>query len=286
MSRAVSMKIPLLVKFTGNEADYHKLPAYEAIESLRGIALSAMMITYYAQEGVVRHRKFEQKKFEFNLLTQRQGSFETLFELVVNPVTMEFFKGVLQNVTSEGLVSFIQSVYRRSIGLEAAPEIDDLEAEGKLNSGDIMALVDAIEPSIRGAHRSIDYGAQNVIIITGNNNTVNLNSVSKTYVNSSTVSEEIKAKLLSVGSFNANSGCGRVFDLEEGRTIPFEIATDADRLTVDAILKSLNSYARKRRLGDKLSSAAAIQYRPILSPDGKTKKIKILRARDDTNKLT
>lgn len=97
---------------------------------------------------------------------------------------------------------------------------------------------------------------------------------------------ELRVKLFSVASFNANQGTGRAFDLEEGRSIPFRLKPDADRLTVDTLLSSISSYTKKRRLGDDhLRSAIAIIYTCVRAVDGRVKKITIDRARSDISQL-
>jgi len=93
------------------------------------------------------------------------------------------------------------------------------------------------------------------------------------------IDNEIRIKLFSIGSFNANQGTGRAFDLDEGRSIPFELAPNIDRMSVNTILGSINSYAIRRRLGDNLNSAIAIQYTCIKAADGRVKKMRVFGAR-------
>lgn len=279
------MRSIIITRFSGGIADEHKLPAYDAIQSLYGISRALLITTNYLVEGRVRHRRFEEIGFEFDLIAQRPGSFDTVFAIVTDPGTMKIAVDLGTAITASFICDFLKSIFQRSVGQDAAPAIEDLETEGKLRSGDLGALVEAIEPSMREAHMVVGRGAQNIVIIKGDNNIVSLDRHTKNYVNTSIDDDRLAAKLFSIASFNANSGYGRAFDYEEGRTIPFVLSSDADRTTIDNILTSFSSYARRRRLGDDLSSAVALQYRATRSVDGRVKRIRVLRARAELRSL-
>ncbi|HEY1942648.1 MAG TPA: hypothetical protein VGH40_11050 [Roseiarcus sp.] len=279
------MRELLVAKFDGQASEQHKLPAYEAVQSLYGIARSVLIITNYVAEGRVRRKEFNPEGFELNIIAQRAGSFETVFELVTDPMSMTIIGGLGLSVAGNFVTDVIKSVFQRAIGKQAQPDIEALESSGKLSGGDMAALVDAIEPAMKNAHRSVNKGASNIFIIAGDGNYVTLNQASKDYVNSSIRDERIRAKLFSVASFNANSGYGRAFDYEEGRTIPFVMQHDADRKTIDTILGSMSSYARRRHLGDDLRTAVAFQYRATLSVDGRVKMLNLMKARQEISDL-
>jgi hypothetical protein len=279
------MRSTIIARFSGDVADEHKLPAYDAIQSLYGITRALLITTNYLVEGRVRHRRFEEIGFGFDLIAQRPGSFDTVFAIVTDPGTMKIAVELGIAITGSFICDFLKSIFQRSVGQDAAPAIEDLETEEKLRSGDLGALVEAIEPSMREAHMVVGRGAQNIVIIKGDNNIVSLDRHTKDYVNTSIDDERLGAKLFSIASFNANSGYGRAFDYEEGRTIPFVLSSDADRTTIDNILTSFSSYARRRRLGDDLFSAVALQYRATRSVDGRIKRIRVLRARAELRSL-
>jgi hypothetical protein len=269
----------LIAKFEGDLAQQAKLPAYEATQSLYGIARSALIATNYLAEGRVRRRDFSPNGFELNIITNRPGSFETVFELVTDPTTMAILGALGLSVAGNFATDFIKSMWRRATGQRADPIIEELEASGSLSGGDLAAVIDAIEPAMRETHKSIGYGANSIVIISGDHNVVSFNGRTKEYVNSSTLDDAIQAKLFSIGSFNANSGYGRAFDLEEGRTIAFQLAQGVDRTTINTILSSISSYARRRRLGDEIASAIALRYNAVVSTDGRVKKLIVLGAR-------
>lgn len=273
------MRELLVAKFVGGLAAQHKLPAYEATQSLYGIARSALIATNYLAEGRVRRKEFSADTYQINMVANRPGSFETVFEVITDPATMSVLGAVGLGVAGNFATDFIRSMWRRAVGQPADPGVEQLETEGKLNAGDLAAVVDAIEPSMREAHKSIGHGANSIIIIRGDHNVVTFNQGTKEYVNTSILDDSPQVKLFSIGSFNANSGYGRAFDLEEGRTIPFQLARDVDRTTVNTILSSFTSYTRRKRLGDELASAIALKYTSVVSADDRVKKLIIIAAR-------
>ena len=275
----------IIAKFIGDEADAHRLPAYEAVQSLYGISRSLLILTNYLAEGRVRRKDFSPQGFELNIVTQREGSFETLFEIIANPAFLQILSNIGVNVGTKFLNDFLRSMFKQTVGQPSEPVIEELVRDGKIKSGDLLALSDAIEPAMRSAHLSIGRGASKIIVITGDNNTVNLDNVTKRYVNESISDPTERIKLFSVSSFNANSRDGRAFDLEEGRSIPFKLQVDADRTTVNAILESMASYARKRTFGDNLPSAVAFKYHSVLSVDQKLKKMILIKARQNLQDL-
>jgi hypothetical protein len=191
---------------------------------------------------------------------------------------MSVVSAVGLGVAGNFIHDFIKTMFRRSVGLGAEESVERLERAGSLNPGDSAALVEAIEPAMREAHSSVGKGAHDIFIINGDHNVINLNSRTKSYVYSSIEDNSVYTKIFSIGSFNANSGHGRAFDFEEGRTIPFQLAGKVDRETIEFITDSISSYAF-RRIGDNLESAIALLYKVTLAQDGRVKKLHVFKAR-------
>ncbi|WP_186399025.1 hypothetical protein [Stappia sp. P2PMeth1] len=277
------------VKFEGGLAEFHKIPAYDGTKSLEGLTRSLMIVSTYLVEGRVRRKNFGQVPLHFHLTAHRPGSFDVLYEIAY---TAAVYGGpvLAGGVASNLLTDLLKTIFRRVTGADADQEtpetVQHLEAE---RGGDVAALAEAIEPSVRLAHNVINHGVVNINI---NQNAappaaplVQLNAETKRYVWENVINDEIRVRLFSVGSFNANQGTGRAFDLELGRSIPFELANNVDRITVDTLLQSISSYTRTRRLGDDLRSAIAIRYTSVDSVDGRLKKIRILSARNEMRDL-
>ncbi len=274
----------LEVNFEGDVADENILPAYQGLQSLHGITRANLIIANYIAEGRVRRRDFDFSPVRFNLIASRPGSFETLFDLSVQaaPIIASIGLGVAGNLVSD----LIKIVYARVTGT-AEPNSSDVDLLEEKRSGDIAALVEAIEPSIRQGHNIINYGAINITINnSGKGERLSkLTPATKKFVWESIINESTRAKLFSIGSFNANNGTGRAYDLEEGRSIPFELDQEVDRQSVTALLRSISSYAIRRRLGDDLRSAVAIKYTSIDANDGRLKKLRIHKVRAELSDL-
>lgn len=273
----------ILIKFEGGLAEAHKLPAYNAAQSLVGISRSLIIPAAYLEDGRVRYRNLgNTRAFQLNMLAQRPGSYETLLEFLMNPVVMAVLVALGVDVTKDTAKSIIYSIFKRCIGQKATEQVEELEATGKLNAGDMAALVEAIEPAMRDAHTVVGNGAANIFIISGGKNVVHLNAATKSYVHTSVDDDEVLQKDFSIASFNANTGNGRAFDYEAGHTFPFVLDEDSDAQTINAIAESMRRYAHTRRLGSDLKSRVSLKYSAVYSPDGRVKKIRIFEARAAT----
>lgn len=275
------------VKFEGDLADDHKIPAYEGAKSLQGLSRSLLMVSNYLVEGKVRRKNFERIPIEFNLIAHQPGSFETVYEIIYHAAV---FGGpvLADGVATNLLTDLIRSTFSRVTGRGEAKVPDELGRLEAERGGDLAALVEAIEPAVRLGHNVINHGVININIgaaAQADEPIAALNPETKHFVWENVVNNDVRIKLFSIGSFNANNGTGRAYDLEESRSIPFELAGDVDRLTVDTLLKSISSYTRKRRLGDDIGSAIAVRYTSVDAIDGRLKKMRVLAARDEIDAL-
>lgn len=272
------------VRFGGGLAGReNKIPAYDGMISLQGITRSVLIISNYVVEGRVRRRDFGQVPLQFNLLANRPGSFDTLFEIVwqgAGVVAATLGPAMAANL----LTDLLKYGYYRLTGVERR-DPESVQRLEESRGGDLQALVEAIEPSVRGAHTIINHGVVNINITSGETNIAKLDRRTKEYVWDSAINNRVRAKLFSVASFNANTGGGRAYDTEERRTIPFELVNEADRASVNALLRSISSYTIKRRLGDDLASAVALQYTSVDAVDGRIKKIRVHKARANVQEL-
>lgn len=162
----------------------------------------------------------------------------------------------------------------KATGRAATPSDTKITKIEDERGADIEALVDAIEPSLRRAHAPINRGAQNIVIVNGDHNTINFDSQTKEYVNATTTDPDIYEKAFSIPSFNVNSGYGRAFDKEEGRTIPFQVVTDAEPNTKAIIASSLQRYATQE------TPWIHLKHERIVSPNGRIKKLLVSGAQE------
>jgi hypothetical protein len=275
------LDLPVNIKFTGDRADEHVLPAFDAAESLDGIAKSLLIPVNYLFERKVRRRNFQYRGYSIDLVGVGPGSIDALFLLHLFPGELKVLGDLAVAVGGGAIVEFVKAIYNRTIGKNAPKVIEELESSGELNHGDISALQDAALPSIKRAHTVINKGANNIFIFADQPNAVHFDAESKRYVQGNIINRERRAKLVSVGSYNVNTRYGRVFDYEEGKTIPFDLARKVDAKTITTITGSISDYALAKEGDENLGSAVAILYTSIDTIDGKVKKFLVLKARKE-----
>ena len=84
------MELPVNVKFTGDRAEQHVLPAFDAVESLDGISKSLLIPINYLFEGRVRHKNFGYEGYRIDLVAVGPGSVDALFQLHLSTEEMQF----------------------------------------------------------------------------------------------------------------------------------------------------------------------------------------------------
>ncbi|KAF0170459.1 MAG: hypothetical protein FD160_3842 [Caulobacteraceae bacterium] len=94
----------------------------------------------------------------------------------------------------------------------------------------------------------------------------------KDYISQSIVDDEVIVKDVSVAAFNANSGHGRVFDHELGRTVAIYIPEHSQKAFKSVLGWGLNEYAKGT------SQTISVKFSRILAWDGRPKKYIILDA--------
>jgi hypothetical protein len=265
------MEVEIRAKFEIEEPSSHRLPAYEGSQSIQGIARGLVLATHFAATGVVRHRAPFSSDLQVYIEPPRRGSLEAIYQIVSDPAVQ--VAGTLGiSVTGAFLYDFMKTIFSRSVGKSTDPSNAGVQEIDDTRSGDM----DAIEPSLRLGHKAINYGANNIVIIQGDNNVVKLDHNTKEYVERSELSQIVEEQDLSVGSFNANSGYGRVYFHDLAKTVPFIIHKEAEPGTRGAISYSLDRYANHR------PSDVPVRFIRVQAADGRTKSIVIVDAKKFT----
>lgn len=152
----------LSIKFEGNLAEEHRIPAYAGIQSLQGHTRAVLIVSNYLVEGRVRRRRFDEVPINFNLVAQQPGSFDSLFELSWGFAAIGGTLAI--GVAGNLITDLLKVIYRRVCGIpegETAAAYQELQRE---KPGDIEALIDAVEPSVRLGHNVINHGVININI--------------------------------------------------------------------------------------------------------------------------
>lgn len=259
----------LTMRYQGDEAEEHRLPAFDAGLALSGLGRTVNLVGHYLAEGEVRKRAPFSTEFQFYYIANRPGSFEEIFRFIsADPLLVGLGVGIAGNAIWDA----VKLVLRRASGQRYNPVTPEIEQIDQRRSGDLDSLVDAAENSIKNIHAPIGNGASNIAIIYGSNNTVRFNEDTKAFVETTKTETEILSKTVSIASFNANTKYGRAFDYDENRTIPFQIVRDAEKRTRGVVAASLSRYASGS------DSHVVIKYLRQVSADGQIKKYLLLDA--------
>ena len=184
--------IELTVALEGGVAERHEVPAFTSLESAHAISQALMMTIHFAQTGEIRRRNFKDLETELKLKATQPGSFEFVFEYSqFAPYLLEAYGSGLANASWK----LIETVFKRATGLAGNEEIEEAESDGRINAGDLGALIQAIEPSVRRSHSVINHGAQNIsLFIQGDGNSVVLDRESKEYMHESIFNDETRSQ--------------------------------------------------------------------------------------------
>jgi hypothetical protein len=265
------------IKFSGGDADQHRIPAHDGSVALEGLSRSIILISHFLIEGKIRKRAPFTDEARVYLTHTKPGSFETIFDLVIqNPgiavlggAAGTVAIGVITNLTTD----LTKYIFKKLTGKEQELETPEGKSLNETRGGDIEALADAVEPSLSRVHNIINNGVININISQGPNPIAQLNAATKRYIQTTVLDPTPQHKQCSVGSYNANSRYGRVYDSEFGKTVPFLISSDAESRTSSNIAESLQRYASKN-----LDSYINIKYLISADLDGRVKRYLILDA--------
>jgi hypothetical protein len=244
------------IKFVGEEAEEHRLEAYDGIKSLDGIIRVARIATHYAATGEVRFRAPYTDLLDTHISITQEGSFEMLFEQV-----SKITHGAAH--AKRKADALLNRVIRRGTG---QAEHENLAVDDEvIPSGDIEAMVEAAEGGLKSAHRWITSGNKR-IYVNDDQGEVELNSETRTYVEDVEMGQEV-TRDVSVAALNVNNRTGRVYLHDEGRTVPFLIHRQAEGRTITTLSTFLDEYAHKT------GATVNIRYRPMVHIDGRIKRI-------------
>ena len=276
------MSDELLVKLEGDIADTGAVPAYAALESLEGFSQAVSVILHYAHTGEIRRRRIKELETHLRLKATREGSFEFLF---MYPEYTEYMAGLLGNAVAGGATwDLIKRVFQAATGRSGKKKVED--EEGSLPSGDFGALVQATEPAIRKAHNVINNGSRNITIsINGDGNVVNLDGITKAYMHESTFNDEVRSQRFLVTSYDGRNRTGRMFDLEAEQAFTFDLLADADRESLEVIVSASSAFALRTTGQLDPNMEVVALFRSVDAPDGRLKRLKVMRARRDYDDL-
>jgi hypothetical protein len=267
-------EIKYRLKYTGGEADYHRLPAHAGAESLEGMTWAYSVVAHYAATGKIKSRGSLDPGIKVFIRPARPGSFETdillFFTKPENLFLTSIFGVYTVTTASQAINALIVNTFKLVCGVQTSNEDAATRKLSRLPSGDREALADKLEPSFKRAHNVINEGAKELLIKKGYTPLLTMDGRTKAYVNADILGDELSRRV-SIGSFNANTGNGSAYLSEIGKTVPFK-AKDLDAKSRAALSYSLDQYVNER------DSDIEIACQEILTVDQRVKKLVILRA--------
>jgi hypothetical protein len=115
--------IPLEARFSGQEADFHELPAYDGFNSLAGLSLAATIVTHYAATGRLRRRGQFEARSRIRLKELKRGSL--IFGLVIEfAASNPFVLGITGGVISSAIYDLLKFAFRQTVGQELKVETE------------------------------------------------------------------------------------------------------------------------------------------------------------------
>ncbi|WP_287980516.1 hypothetical protein [Sphingomonas sp.] len=168
----------------------------------------------------------------------------------------------------------------KAIGEEPTSISQPIEQLNEAKSGDIDALVEAIEPALKKAHYGIGETAAEIIIQESKSKkiVVKFNAHSKSYLKDNIEGND-DVQDVAISALNVNDRTGRAYFLDLKRTIPFRVSRDGDPKTVSILSAGINRYANR------IPAPIRIVFSRIESVDGRLKRIIILKAEDVSGEL-
>lgn len=258
----------LTISFRGLDADQGHVEAFAGIESAAGIARALTLIAHYAATGAVRHRFPFDETVQFYLEGTEEGSFNwKLKAVIVGPLAL--------GLATNAIYDLSKLAIGRAIGEEPAAISQQVDTLNKDKSGDIDALVEAIEPALKKAHYGIGETAHEIVIEESSTRRVlvRFDSQSKSYLKDSVEGDD-DVQDVAISALNVNDRTGRAYFLDLGRTIPFRVSKDADPKTMTILSAGINRYANR------LPAPIRITFSRVEAVDGRLKRIIILKAED------
>lgn len=209
------------IKFTGEEADNHRLEAYEGLKSIDGLIRVARIATHYAATGEVRFRAPYTDLLETHFSVSKEGSFELVFTQV-----SKLTRGASR--AKDMANSLINRIIMRGTGQTAEASLT--VGDEKIPSGDIEAMVEAAEGGLKIAHRWIT-SSNKKISVNDDNREVKLDINTRSFVEDIEYGQET-TRDVSVAALNVNNRTGRVYLHDAGHTVPFFVHKKADGRTI------------------------------------------------------
>ncbi|MEY3123160.1 MAG: hypothetical protein RI993_1985 [Pseudomonadota bacterium] len=250
--------------FYGARAEQHELDLYDAAQSLLAFQRTLALTTHLVLHNQIITQAPSLKNAAIFALPPEEGSWTLRVNLMLLTTGAYYITTVPPGTP---LGHLVQSVYdyaiHETLGFHVdydkslGQQYEELTEQGAkvpfLKESRINSLIEKCEPSFRELHRPIyaKRTAENAVITSEVDGLMQplgprLNLDTFEYVASSRREDAAVMISGSISSYNSNTFTGRVFVLEAGHPVPFELMKDArTRLNVRIITSSLSASAQR-----------------------------------------
>ena len=246
--------------------------------SLEGISWSFSLLANYLATGKIKKSGAMSTAAMIYIEPAKKGSFVSDLIVHVSDPDSLFMTKAVGNFGATTLSAifgtFVGYALKSVTGQQDQLTSQQRRWLSKFPRGDVEAMIDAIEASIKRAHTVIGEGAVTLNIKKSTASLLTFDEETKNYVNANIPGLQNTTKLVGVGAYDANSGNGRVFLHEVGKTVSFHVdKKQVSATTRQAISKSLDRYVNE------LPSGIEVVCDEILALDGRIKKLTIHKAK-------
>ena len=258
----------LIISFTGLDAANGHIEVFAGLESAAGIGRALALIAHYTGTGEVRYRYPFSDEVIFYLESTEEGSFNFRVKVIAGTIAI--------GIATNAIYDLGKLVLSKAIGEEATSLSSDVKLLDERRSGDIEALIEAIEPALKKGHYGVGSTIKKIEIYEEKTKRtiVTFDGSSKDYLNTNNdvgASEQD----VSISALNVNDRTGRAYLLDLKRTVPFVVSRDAPANTMAILSTSLDRYAKKRSV-----APIRLTFRRIEAGDGRLKRLIVTGARD------
>lgn len=207
------------------------LDAYDAAQSMQGMARSLAIVTHYALHSRVIKQAPSLSGARILATPPERGSFQLPFGIEIDSGTATALAGVGLGVVTNYITDLTKFLFRKISGLPEQVETSKLKELLEAVPGDIDAISDAVDEDVVRVHRPLLHNVNHFHIYGGTTQIGNFNQ--STY-------DHAKARELgggdefvgTIASLNANSDNGRIYLQSEGRTVGFKRDRALQRLPI------------------------------------------------------
>lgn len=255
----------LKLRFSGGDADQHRLELYDGTNSVHGFAQALQIATHAYLNKEVVGRATALKGATLYLRAPRNGS--VLFDIIA---VIEKYPATVA-LSAPIFYDFVKYVLSRATGLlSVEPETSYVSRLGTADEPFFDDLAETLEGSLQRGHRAIDEGISKITLERPRSPLLTFDSQTSAWVNTRQENEKVEELQGNVTRYNSVTGNGRAYINELARIVPFRPGKDFSPLKAGYLTWSLHGNAtavplQLKLFATKIRSANGEVKRLILS---------------------